>query len=410
MTCNPFQKFDFSLLDSPDFKEDAVREELIQPLLKALGYSASGENRIIYNKALEHPYVMIGSKRHKIYIYPDYSLLAHGEYAWVLDAKAPWEEIRSGDNVEQTFSYAMHPHIRVKLYALCNGKEFICFAVDREKPILHFYLSEIDRSWAKLYNTLSPDTFRSRVGPRIPASLPGAAFPTVSTQVRSQALSVLVVGQRLDADVQCVLWNEDEPNVADYDIVIIDLTVKRKPLPPMEERYRSQFNVSDYLTWTHTRERFESLILSGGTIFAVVDSDIILRPLSPAASHTHYKQRSLLPLVIYGKPMPDGSSIIAVDPRFEPYFQQLGKYSFIFTGDVDPNFEQAADDDQTIQIQPLARNRAGEALGLAIRVDSHRSSIPGWVFVLPKSTKMASLDSVKLLIANLGKFTAQYVQ
>ncbi|MGI8641002.1 MAG: hypothetical protein ACR2MG_13795 [Pyrinomonadaceae bacterium] len=42
---NLFQSFDFTLLDSPDFKEDSVREELILPMLKTLGYSATGENK-----------------------------------------------------------------------------------------------------------------------------------------------------------------------------------------------------------------------------------------------------------------------------------------------------------------------------------------------------------------------------
>ena len=44
--------FDFKLLDDPDFKEDSVREEIILPLLKYLGYSASGQNRIVRSKSL----------------------------------------------------------------------------------------------------------------------------------------------------------------------------------------------------------------------------------------------------------------------------------------------------------------------------------------------------------------------
>src|SRR5258708_5322375 len=50
----PLLDFDFSLLDSTDFKEDSVREEIIQPILKALGYSAGGKNRIIRSLALSH--------------------------------------------------------------------------------------------------------------------------------------------------------------------------------------------------------------------------------------------------------------------------------------------------------------------------------------------------------------------
>ncbi|MGI8467538.1 MAG: hypothetical protein ACR2N3_03720 [Pyrinomonadaceae bacterium] len=50
MTKNIFSDFDFTLLDSPDFKEDSVREELILPMLKNLSYSSRGENKIIVVK------------------------------------------------------------------------------------------------------------------------------------------------------------------------------------------------------------------------------------------------------------------------------------------------------------------------------------------------------------------------
>jgi len=35
-----FSDFDFSSLNSTDFKEDSVREDLIMPILKELGYSS----------------------------------------------------------------------------------------------------------------------------------------------------------------------------------------------------------------------------------------------------------------------------------------------------------------------------------------------------------------------------------
>jgi hypothetical protein len=45
----PLDKFDFQLLDSRGFKEDSVREEIVLPILNALGYAGSGPNRIIVN-------------------------------------------------------------------------------------------------------------------------------------------------------------------------------------------------------------------------------------------------------------------------------------------------------------------------------------------------------------------------
>jgi len=56
-----FSDFDYSILDDPEFKEDSVREELIVPLIKELGYSASGENKVIRSRQLKHPFISIGS-------------------------------------------------------------------------------------------------------------------------------------------------------------------------------------------------------------------------------------------------------------------------------------------------------------------------------------------------------------
>jgi len=125
--------FDFSELESPDFKEDSVREELVKPLLNALGYAASGRNRIRRSKALKHPFVKVGAGKREITVVPDYLLEVNGKYAWVLDAKSPDEEIKTGENVEQVYFYAIHPDIRVKLYALCNGREFIAYAIDQSR-------------------------------------------------------------------------------------------------------------------------------------------------------------------------------------------------------------------------------------------------------------------------------------
>jgi 16S rRNA G966 N2-methylase RsmD len=79
----------------------------------------------------------------------------------VLDAKAPTEIILNGDNVQQVYSYSMHPEVRTKFFALCNGKEFVLYRVDEEKPLLFFPLSEIEHYWEHLSTYLSPTSFQS---------------------------------------------------------------------------------------------------------------------------------------------------------------------------------------------------------------------------------------------------------
>ena len=158
-----FNNFDFDLLNSPDFKEDSVREELILPILHKLGYTTA--KQIVRSKTLQHPFLKIGSKKRAVTLVPDYLLQVNtGAYAWVLDAKAPNENIVSGDNIEQIYSYAIHPEIRTKYFALCNGREFIVFrqdSVSPEKPALYFELRDIDRYWDQLNDLLAPSAFQT---------------------------------------------------------------------------------------------------------------------------------------------------------------------------------------------------------------------------------------------------------
>ncbi|HFK5632192.1 TPA: hypothetical protein ACG0A5_004685, partial [Enterobacter roggenkampii] len=152
-----FDDFDFNLLSSDEFKEDSVREELILPIIKALGYKASGDSRVIRSKTLTHPFVSIGSQPRKISIVPDYVFLSNDRPYWILDAKAPNEKITKSMHVEQAYSYAIHPEIRAEMYALCNGNEFVLYSIRELHPILRFSLKDIGNHWGKLFRILNPD-------------------------------------------------------------------------------------------------------------------------------------------------------------------------------------------------------------------------------------------------------------
>ena len=47
-----FQHFDPTLFSDPDFKEDAVREVIIAPMLSKLGYHPTGNQTVVRSKAL----------------------------------------------------------------------------------------------------------------------------------------------------------------------------------------------------------------------------------------------------------------------------------------------------------------------------------------------------------------------
>lgn len=153
-----FENFDFEVLQDPDFKEDAVREEIVLPLIKGLGYKLTGNSKIVRSKSLIHPYVAIGSKQRKVSIVPDYVFYSDSNPYWILDAKSPIEDITKSKHVEQAYSYAIHPEIRAELYALCNGKEFVFFEVRKFEPILHFKLENIADNWDSLFRILNPET------------------------------------------------------------------------------------------------------------------------------------------------------------------------------------------------------------------------------------------------------------
>jgi hypothetical protein len=148
--------FDFSALDDPGFQEDSVREEIITPILKGLGYGPVGPFKITRSKKLLHPFVSIGSASKKIYIIPDYLLEVDGRFAWTLEAKAPTEPIMASKHVEQAYSYAIHSEIRVPYFALCNGREFVLYHTSKPKPVVQFDLRLLSSYWENLVALLGP--------------------------------------------------------------------------------------------------------------------------------------------------------------------------------------------------------------------------------------------------------------
>ncbi|MCX6222352.1 MAG: type I restriction enzyme HsdR N-terminal domain-containing protein [Bacteroidia bacterium] len=154
---NVLEGFDFELLDSPEFKEDSVREEIILPIIKGLGYNANKPNQIIRSKNLLHPFVSIGSQRKDIYIIPDYLFQVNDKPAWILDAKSPTELLLKSKHVEQAYSYAIHSEVRVKFFALCNGIDFVLYNIEKIKPVLHFPIKALPLYWDTLKGILAPE-------------------------------------------------------------------------------------------------------------------------------------------------------------------------------------------------------------------------------------------------------------
>jgi type I restriction and modification enzyme subunit R-like protein len=185
-----FSDFDFSVLDSPSFKEDAVREEIVAPIIHRLGYRPTGAIQVRRSKTLVHPFVMIGSKRHKVNIIPDYTLYADDKPIAILEAKGPEEPIIHSHHVEQTYSYAIHPEIRVQHYALCNGRELIVYKTDQWEPLLHVPVQELEERWAEVEEALHP---RFLTNPNLRGFAPDYGLAMLKAGFRRETLQVLVL-------------------------------------------------------------------------------------------------------------------------------------------------------------------------------------------------------------------------
>ena len=156
-----FEGFDFSALDDLSFKEDAVREEIIAPVLRRAGYRPTGPLRVQRSKSLLHPFVMIGSRKHPVSIVPDYTLYDGDQPLMILDAKNPSDEVLKSTHVEQAYSYAIHPEVRCEIYALCNGREWSFFHTGRSAPLFTVATSEVDARWDEVAKVLSPAVLKT---------------------------------------------------------------------------------------------------------------------------------------------------------------------------------------------------------------------------------------------------------
>lgn len=142
--------------DDPEFKEDGVREAIIAPMLAKLGYSSDGENRVVYSRTLKHPFIRVGTSNHPVRIVPDYTLLHNERPIFVLDAKAPSEDILSEEHVQQAYSYAIHPEIDCREFGLCNGRRLVMFGVNSASPILDVSFSEFSSRWNEIEKYMAP--------------------------------------------------------------------------------------------------------------------------------------------------------------------------------------------------------------------------------------------------------------
>jgi hypothetical protein len=111
---------------------------------------------VIRSKSLTHPFIYVGTRKVPVTIIPDYTLMLGDAAGLVLDAKHPAEDILSRPNVQQAYSYAIHPEIKSAHFALCNGKALAVFNVDSNEPLLYLTFPEFESKWDEIERYISP--------------------------------------------------------------------------------------------------------------------------------------------------------------------------------------------------------------------------------------------------------------
>lgn len=122
---------------APDLNEAGVREELVAPVLAALGYSSFGTNQIRRERTLRYPYVQLGRKgkpgERPLRGKPDYELDAGPNHRIVIECKSTSESL-TDDDVDQAYSYAAHPEVRAVMFVLTNGHEWRFYLTHSANP------------------------------------------------------------------------------------------------------------------------------------------------------------------------------------------------------------------------------------------------------------------------------------
>jgi hypothetical protein len=156
------QFMDFAAFNFAQLNEMDIREEIIAPLLRELGYRSGTTNNIIREQSLRYPRIYIGKNDFKkdpdLRGKADYICEVDQKVRWTIEAKSPATQL-SIDDIEQAYSYSNHPEVRAVYFCLCNGREFRIYQTDRGpniEPLITIAYEKLKESLDILKNVLSP--------------------------------------------------------------------------------------------------------------------------------------------------------------------------------------------------------------------------------------------------------------
>lgn len=150
------------LRDALNFNEAEIRLYIIDPIVTRLGYVNSDNLYLHLERKLNYPYAHIGRRSRKDVPLgvPDYIAGVKGARgSFIIEAKAG--DVPIGHlEIEQAHSYAAHPEIGAKYFAICNGSEFVIYETlsgcDSD-PIVRLSLVDLPLRFYEIENILSPE-------------------------------------------------------------------------------------------------------------------------------------------------------------------------------------------------------------------------------------------------------------
>ena len=156
----------FDELNFHNLNETDIREEVITPLVRALGYRSGTKNNIIREQSLRYPRIFLGRKKKNkdpvLRGIADYILEVDNSVRWVIEAKAPDVEIDL-DSIEQAYTYANHPEVRAVYFVLSNGKHLNVYhthSAPGSDPLLSITYEEFNDKFQIISNVLSPESIK----------------------------------------------------------------------------------------------------------------------------------------------------------------------------------------------------------------------------------------------------------
>lgn len=138
-------------LDIENYTEADIRAEVIDPIVRILGYQKGQFSSVDREK-----HIRFLGKTHK---YIDYSFTLWQENFWIIEAKRPLNGDHFGySELSQATEYAIHPAINASIIVLCDGIKLEIFdrEEDLENPIVTIKIVNLSRDFHFLRKILSP--------------------------------------------------------------------------------------------------------------------------------------------------------------------------------------------------------------------------------------------------------------